>query len=64
MFIPTVGFLLFYYIIRMFTEGANTATVNVSLSPIIIAIIALGLIALLISASALVSAKIVEKKGL
>lgn len=64
MFIPTVGFLLFYYIIRMFTEGANTATVNVSLSPIIIAIIALGLIALLISASAMVSAKIVEKKGL
>lgn len=64
MFIPTVGFLLFYYIIRMFTEGANTATVNVSLSPIIIVIIALGLIALLISASAMVSAKIVEKKGL
>lgn len=64
MFIPTVGFLLFYYIIRMFTEGANTATVNVSLSPIIIVIIALGSIALLISASALVSAKIVEKKGL
>lgn len=64
MFIPTVGFLLFYYIIRMFTEGANTATVNVSLSPIIIVIIALGSIALLISVSALVSAKIVEKKGL
>lgn len=64
MFIPTVGFLLFYYIIRMFTEGANTATVNVSLSPIIIVIIALGLIALLISASAMVSAKIIEKKGL
>lgn len=64
MFIPTVGFLLFYYIIRMFTEGANTATVNGSLSPVIIVIIALGSIALLISASALVSAKIVEKKGL
>lgn len=64
MFIPTVGFLLFYYIIRMFTEGANTATANVSLSPIIIVIIALGSIALLISVSALVSAKIVEKKGL
>lgn len=64
MFIPTVGFLLFYYIIRIFTEGANTATVNFSLSPIIVVIIALGLSALLISASALASAKIVEKKGL
>lgn len=64
MFIPTVGFLLFYYIIRIFTDGANTATVNVSLSPIIVVMIALGLIALLISASALISTKIVEKKGL
>lgn len=57
MFIPTVGFLLFYYIIRLLS-------VNAAPNIIITVIAAVGLIVLLISISAAFSTKIVEKNGL
>lgn len=64
MFIPTVGFLLFYYIVRIYTDNAGSLQFNYFINPFIAAIFALGLIALLISLSTLVSTKIVEKRGL
>lgn len=64
MFIPTVGFLLFYYMIRMFTDSANPIATTFSPSLITVVIIALVSIALLIGVSALTSTKIVKKSGL
>lgn len=64
MFIPTVGFLLFYYVIRLLTQNANGLSLNINPSFTVIIIVALGLIASLISISAMISIKIVEKNGL
>lgn len=64
MFIPTVGFLLFYYVIRLLTQNTNGLSLNIDPSFTVIIIVALGLIASLISISAMISIKIVEKNGL
>lgn len=64
MFFPTVGFLLFYYIIRVFKENTRGFSLNFAPNLIIAVFFALGLIALLIGVSAIVSTKIVEKRGL
>lgn len=61
MFIPTVGFLLFYYLVKLFTDNTVNQDLNLFPSNTILIICTVGLIALIMAVSISVSTRIVEK---
>lgn len=63
MFIPTVGFLLFYYIGRLLFKSWDYVNLNIISNNTIFMISTIGLMAMIIVISSIVSAKIVEKRN-
>lgn len=63
MFIPTVGFLLFYYIGRLLFKSWAHVNLNIISNNTIFMISTIGLMAMIIVISSIVSAKIVEKRN-
>lgn len=63
MFIPTVGFLLFYYLVKLLTENAVSPTLNFIPNSTFLVIGAIGAMVLIVAISVIVSMRIVEKSN-
>ncbi|MCC0782042.1 ABC-2 transporter permease [Clostridioides sp. ES-S-0108-01] len=61
MFIPTVGFLLFYYLVKLLTENKVNSTLNFVPNNMVLIIGAIGMMVLIVAISAIISTRIVEK---
>lgn len=63
MFIPTVGFLLFYYLVKLLTENTANSTLNFIPNNMVLIIGAIGIMVLIVAISAIISTRIVEKSN-
>ncbi|AXU70729.1 ABC-2 transporter permease [Clostridioides difficile] len=63
MFIPTVGFLLFYYLVKLLTENTANSTLNFVPNNVVLIIGAIGIMVLIVAISAIISTRIVEKSN-
>ncbi|KPI56807.1 hypothetical protein IM33_03040 [Clostridioides difficile] len=63
MFIPTVGFLLFYYLVKLLTENTVNSTLNFIPNNMVLIIGSIGIMVLIVAISAIISTRIVEKSN-